>query len=34
MCYSTYKVFLCHISSVFDGVLMHWNPDYDKVRLK
>lgn len=32
MAYSTYKLFLCHISSVFDGVVMRWNPDYDKAR--
>jgi hypothetical protein len=31
MCYSTYKLFLCHISSVFDGVRMRWNVEYDKV---
>lgn len=34
MCYSTYKLFLCHISSVFQGVRMRWNADYDKVRAR
>jgi hypothetical protein len=31
--YSTFKLFLCHISSVFEGVRMPWNTAYDNVRV-
>jgi hypothetical protein len=31
MSYMTYKLFLTNISSIFDGVKMPWNKNYDKV---
>lgn len=32
MAYSTFKMYLCHISSIFEGVRMPWNTAYNNVR--